>query len=254
MQRLSRAGLVLVLVAASCGGATGPSPVASSPAPPASPSPGPFSLEVLPPEAPTANRMAIPGSRYALLVRADAADGDTSPVTVSATATKASVLAILPASLVPGEVGEVWVVADATTQEASGSVAITASRGGITRTETRTLPVFPMPDDRAGEARPYFERWVAWLAEAQPELGITTATDWEPVFASTLLVVSHYSYWSTDWEMTVAWHNMIPPYDWTDVFLRARRTETAPSIAFRIDSVSGQSPPHPIAPPDTVVR
>ena len=82
------------------------------------------------------------------------------------------------------------------------------------------------------------------LPSAHPELGITAQTKWEPVFVSTLLVVSHYSYYSPDWELAIAWHNMIAPYDWTDMYLRHRGTETAPSIAFRIDSVSGGTAPH----------
>jgi hypothetical protein len=77
--------------------------------------------------------------------------------------------------------------------------------------------------------------WIEWLAAAHPELGITADTEWKPVFVSTLLVVSHYSYWSEDWEVTVAWHNMIPPDDWTEVHLRRRGVDTAPSLAWRRD-------------------
>jgi hypothetical protein len=54
--------------------------------------------------------------------------------------------------------------------------------------------------------------------------------------------------------MTIAWHNMIAPYDWSEVHLRHRGTESAPSLAFRIDSVSGATPPHAVEPPEVVVR
>jgi hypothetical protein len=225
------------------------------PSPTAVPSPpdAGFALDVLPPEEPAASRVAIPGSGYCFLVVVE--DGAPSPaaVTIEATATGATVTEIRPAQLVPGVVGEVWVVADPSTVETTGSVTITGTRGDVTRTETRSLPIFPMEDARP-EARTYFDRWVAWLESEHPELGIDAATDWRPVFVSTLLVVSHYSYWSEDWEVTVAWHNMIPPYDWTEVHLRRRWVDTAPSLAFKVDSVSGDAAPYAIAPPEVVVR
>jgi hypothetical protein len=252
--------LVTTLIVAGCSTASTPSP-APSPTPTTTPSAAPtaspaaaFAVDVLPPEAPAEVRMAIPGSRYCFLVVVTDDAPTPTPVTIEAAATKARVVEIRPAKLTPGTVGEVWVVADQTTVETTGSVTITATRDGVTKTVTRSLPVFPMVDERAKDARPYFERWVAWLAAEHPELGISAGGTWEPVFASTLLVVSHYAYWSEDWEMTVAWHNMIAPYDWTEVHLRRRGVDAAPSLAFRIDSVSGATAPHEVEPPEVVVR
>ena len=71
---------------------------------------------------------------------------------------------------------------------------------------------------------------------------------------STLLVVSHYACWSEDWEATILWHNMIAPYDWTEIQMRHRWTESVPSLAFRIDSASGATAPQAVAPPEVVVR
>jgi hypothetical protein len=62
----------------------------------------------------------------------------------------------------------------------------------------------PMVDERAKDARPYFDMWVAWLAANHPELGITKDTKWEPTFVSIFLVVSHYAYYSDEWEMKVS--------------------------------------------------
>ena len=90
--------------------------------------------------------------------------------------------------------------------------------------------------------------------ELQPGHAFSADTAWQPVFVSTLLVVSHYSFWSAGWEMTIAWHNMIAPYDWTEVHLRQRGVDMAPSLAFRIDSVSESIEPHEVAPPEAVVR
>ncbi|TAJ99655.1 MAG: hypothetical protein EPO36_11400 [Chloroflexota bacterium] len=244
-RRLVRLLAVLALVGctADAGGNPSPTPSASD-----------FTLVVSPSEEPAAIRMAIPGSRYCFLVRVDDASGSLQPVAIDATAAKAEVVDISPAELVPGVVGEVCVVADPTTAETSGSVTITASRDGVTKTVDRSLPVFPLDGDRAADAQPYFERWVAWLAAEHPELGITADQDWEPVFVSTLLIVSHYSYWSEDWEITVAWHVMIAPDDWSEVHLRRRGVDLAPSLAFRIESVSGGTDPIEVAPPAEVVR
>jgi hypothetical protein len=259
MRTIHCLSLLLVLALAGCSAAATPSPSPSPtplPSSPPTPSPTPaaeISLDVQPPEAPPEIRVAIPGSRYCFLVVADA--GTTAgPVTISATARKAKVVEILPVELPAGTVGEVCVVADATTTETTGSVVITATREGAEKSVTRSLKVFPMLDERAADAQPYFDLWVSRLAAAHPELGITADTAWEPVFVSTLLVVSHYSYWSEEWEMTVAWHNMIPPYDWTEVHLRRRGVDTAPSLAFKIDSVSGATAPYAVEPPEAVVR
>jgi hypothetical protein len=262
MRTIRPVTLLLVLVLAGCSGAASPSPSPTpTPAPTPTPTPAPtpspaadFTLDVLPPEEPAAIRQAIPGSKYCFLVVVKDAGAKAASVTIDASATKAKVVEIRPTQLTPGTAGEVWVVADPATTETSGSVTITAARDGVTKTATRSLPVFPMVDERAKDARPYFDRWVTWLATEHPELGITADTTWDPVFVSTLLVVSHYSYWSQEWEMTVAWHNMIPPDDWTEVHLRKRGVDTAPSLAFRIDSVSGATAPHTVTPPEVVVR
>ena len=44
--------------------------------------------------------------------------------------------------------------------------------------------------------------------------------------------------------MPLSWHNMIAPYDWTEVYLRHRDTESKPSLDFKIDSDSGKTAPH----------
>jgi hypothetical protein len=47
---------------------------------------------------------------------------------------------------------------------------------------------------------------------------------------------------------------MIPPDDWSEVHLRRRGVDVAPSIAYRQDSVSGGTEPREVAPPEVVVR
>lgn len=249
--------LTAVLLLGGCASAPPPTPPPQptpTPASSPSPSPVPFTIDVSPPEEPPEVRMAIPGQGVCFLVTVTDEAVPVVPVTITATATGAAIRAIEPAALVAGTVGEVWVVPDPTTREAVAQVTIIATRAGVVQTVERSLPVFPMADERRADAEPYLDRWVAWLVAEHPELGITEATRWTPEFVSVLLVVSHYAWWSDDWEVTVLWHNMIAPHDWTEIHLRHRWTESAPSLAFRIDSVSGGTAPHPVEPPEVVVR
>lgn len=260
MRAIRMAALASAVLIAAC--TTGeptsqPTPGPPTPSPTASPAPSTagFTMEVIPPEEPVEVRAAIPGQRICFLVTIADQGSATSPVTIGATASGATIERILPADLRPGRVGEVWIVPDATTTETTASVTISATRGAVTESVTRSILVTLRSDEgRARDAQPYFERWGAWLAAEHPELGITADTTWEPVFVSTLLVVSHYAYYSDAWEMTVAWHVMVSPYDWSEIHLRQRFTETRPSLAFRIDSFSGKTPPHAVEPPEVVVR
>lgn len=243
-------GLACVVVLAACSAAGSASPSLN----PSPTSGADFTLDVIPPEEPPEVRAAIPGQKVCFLVVVSDTATPATPVTIAAWASKAKVTGIEPVELTAGVVGEVWVVPDASAVETTASVTITATRAGVTKTVERSLPIFPMADERAADAQPYFEYWVAWLAAEHPELGITEDTTWEPTFVSTLLVVSHYAYWSADWELTVAWHVMMPPDDWSEIHLRHRGTESAPSLAFRTDSYSGETEPHAVEPPEVVVR
>ncbi len=250
-----------LVVAAGCSGTlAAPSPTVK-PAP--SPTPSPvvtpsatantaFDVQVYPSEEPVESRVAIPGEKVSFLVVVTSAASDA--VSVTATATGAHISDIKPAELKPGVVGEVWLTPDATESEATAHIAITLTRGTMVKTVERTVKVAPMLDERAKDAQPYFELWVDYLIKQHPELGITSQTKWDPTFVSTFLVVSHYAYYSDEWEMKVCWHNMIPPYDWTEVYLRHRGTEWKPSLDFKIDSVSGKTAPYATTPPDAVMR
>lgn len=211
-----------------------------------------FAMDVFPTEDPVAVRALIPGEHSSFLVRIrDAAAGGSIVITATSTgATLAKIVQPSPAK----PVGEVWFTPTPTSTDAVGSITISATRGAVVRTEQRSFQVMPMEGDRERDARPYFERWVAWLAARHPELGITAGTTWQPEYVSTLLVVSHYAYYSEDWELTLAWHNMIPPNDWTEIHLRRRGTDVAPSVAYRQDSVKASSEPRSVVPPEAVVR
>jgi hypothetical protein len=266
MESRSLVSVVLVALSiAGCSGAAATAAPTDPPTPPPTASPAPstptpvptaadagFTLTILPAEEPVESRVAIPGEKVSFLVTIDSPDG--SPVTIGATASGAKVTSIEPAQLTPGVVGEVWLVPDQVTDNTTVTVDFSAVRGGVTKTDTRSIVIWPVLDERANDAKPYFEMWATWLVANHPELGITAQTSWDPTFVSTFLVVSHYAYFSDEWEMKVSWHNMIPPDDWTEVYLRHRGTESKPSLAFRIDSVAGKTEAHSVTPPDAIMR
>ena len=208
-----------------------------------------FTLDVAP--ATVAGR-AIPGIPVVLLVTAsgDPSDGD---VTITAEAPGATVT-VEPAELPPGMVGEVTVVPDAVSADETINVTIIGSRGGIEHQQTRTVPVSPGEDTLQSEAAALLARFTEWLAVERPDLGIGPDTPWEGNLGGWVLVVNHYQYVSEDWELGLEWHVMIAPDDWARIYLRHRWTESVPSAAFEISSVSGELPPHEIDSPESVWR
>jgi len=214
------------------------------------PSPDPTGVIVLPAQDPVEARVAIPGELVCFLIAfGDEIEG----ATWSAQAEGAT---IVPVGKTGSLVDELCLTPDATLVETTATVTITADIPGraAPATVVRTIVVWPETDGRAADAQPYFERWIAWLGDNHPELGITADTTWQPTFVSTFLVVSHYAYWSDEWEMVIAWHNMIPPDDWTEVFLRRRGTDQLYTIGFRQDSVSGDTVPRAADLPDVLIR
>jgi hypothetical protein len=237
-------------------------PPSREPQPTASPTPAPTGLMVvtlLPAEDPVEARPAIPGERVCFLVQVDDRSLDDGDITFAATGDGLAVDSVPSTAPSPGEVGEVWVTIDPAvgTEETVATLELTVSHGGadpVDWVEQRSILVYPQEDSRAEIAQQYFDFWVAWLAAEHPELGITESTAWDSTYVSALLIVSKYAYWSDEWEMVVAWHEMIPPSDFTEVYLRRRDSETAYSLSFRQESFSGNTPPHQVNPTEQLIR
>jgi hypothetical protein len=215
---------------------------------------GHFALKVLPAEDRVPLRTAIPGERSTFLVRVLDNLPSAGRVTLSATAPGASV-SVEPARPRAGEVAEVTIIPKATTSAKSLTVTFRATRGTGTWTTRRSLPVIPGTDGRRQAANEHLALFIPWLAANHPELGISGGTRWQrTISGARLLIVSHYRYVSVEWEVGLSWHVMIAPHDWTEIYLRRRWSEDAPSLAFRIDSVSGDAEPHSVPPPEQVTR
>jgi len=210
--------------------------------------PVPFTIEVVP----TQIVDSIPGQRCVLLVTVEDEAAEcllALPVRISATADDATVT-VENRFIGPGEVAEVSVIP---APEKSGSgqfgdqtegreitVTIRAVRAGLEETVTVPITVTSEEEDLVGPlAAEVRDLFIPWLAENHPELGISQQTEWSGTIVTPhILVVTHYLYFSPEWEMHVYWHVMIPPYDWARIELRRRFEETLPSRAFEVPSRS----------------
>jgi hypothetical protein len=177
----------------------------------------------------------IPGAHTGILVtvRNDAPTDE--PVSLSVTATGATAAPV--PEVAAGEVAEVWVTPDAgLPDEAVVEIVVTGTRDGFESTVTRSATVFAWEDDREEYARVLLGVFTPWLAANRPDLGITPDSEFDgSLVAPQLLVVSHYLFLSEEWEMGLAWHVMIPPDDWAEIYLRPR-DGAAPTLAFRLSS------------------
>ena len=154
-----------------------------------------------------------------------------------------------------GEVAEVVVIPAQASIGTTIEVTITGNRGSASDEKVVSFEVIEGEDDRQEYAGMLLDRFVAWLAMNHPELGITDDTVWDGTMASPQwLVVSHYLFFSEEWEAHIEWHIMMPPDDWAKIDLRHRFDELEPSYAFKISSVNATSEPVPTELPETIWR
>ena len=224
------------------------------------PNPATFSIEVISrPYIPMKGEKEIPvamvGQRVVFLVVVEDTGEGTGygeAVDISATATGAEISVNNPV-IKPGEVAEVNVIPDQSSANKILTITIDGDRSGFKQTETFDIEINDWEDDLGELASEMRDKFIPWLATNHTELGITSETEWVGTIVNPgILVVMHYMFYSEDWEMYVTWHVMIPPYDWTKIYLRSRFTETRSSIAFEISSVQGGEEPHSIELPDWV--
>ncbi len=230
-----------------------------------------FSLTVVPRKM----NDAINGQVCVLLATVANEDGRESdePVRISATANDAAVT-VEPQTIRPGEVCEITVVPAVTfPQDWDGlpegtddlpfgeglevRVSIAGGRSGITQTQDVSISVLPGEDTVEEYATQMRDLFIPWLEREHPEFGITTDTEWTPTIVKPhILVVTHYLFFSDEWEMSVMWHIMIPPYNWAHVYLRPRYISTVPQHAYEITSVTEEPPldPQPMEVPTEIDR
>jgi hypothetical protein len=211
-----------------------------------------FSINVTPEQL---NGHSIAGQHCVFLVTiTDEGQEGQLPVRISAQAPGAEVV-IYHEDIFEEEVAEVVIIPAQASIGTIIEVTITGNRGSSSDEKVVSFEVIEGEDDRQEYAEELLDRFVSWLATNHPELGITDDTAWNGTMVSPQwLVVSHYLFFSEEWEAHIEWHIMIPPSDWARIDLRHRFDELAPSYAFEISSVNATSEPVPMEVPETVWR
>jgi len=207
--------------------------------------PATFTMKVVPEQI----EDTIPQQRCVLLVTIEESDADApgEPVTITAIGEGATAV-VAHGTVTAGEVAEVTVTMLQPQTGGEGgwpcSATIHAQRGATSRNVEVPIVLTSEEEDTVGPAAAEMrDRFVPWLAQNRPELGIDETTVWEGTIVKPhWLVVTHYLFFSDEWEMHVSWHVMIAPYDWARIDLRRRFHETLPSLAFEISSVSDPAP------------
>ena len=200
-------------------------------------------------------KYSIAGQHFVFLVTiTDEGQEGQLPVRISATAPGAEVV-IYQEDIFEGQVAEVVVIPAQASIGKTIKVTITGNQGSLTDKKVVSFDVAEGEDDRQEYAEELLDKFVSWLATNHPELGITDDTAWDGTMVSPVwLVVSHYLFFSEEWEAHIEWHIMVPPYDWAKIDLRHRFDELEPSYAFEISSLNATSEPVAIEVPETVWR
>ena len=221
------------------------------------PTPTTFSLEVIPGQM----EDSVSGQRCVFLVTVEDNDAGKA-VNISAEADSQwwrenTTVTVNPKAIVAGQVSEVTVIPN---ERISGPlwVVIRGERDGLEQTETITINVGEALPDLEGlaiYATELRDKFIPWLASNHPEFGITEETEWIPsVVRPHFMVVMYYLFFSEEWEMGLRWHVTIPPYDWTEIYLRHRITEVSPTYSFKISSLEAQAEPEAVEPEEMVWR
>ena len=221
---------------------------------------GAFHIDVIPETPELINgeynfKYSIAGQCFVFLVTiTDEGEESELPVHISATAPGAEVV-IHYYDIFEGEVAEVVVIPAQASIGKRIKVTVTGTRGTATDEKVFSFEVAEGEDDRQEYAEELLDKFVSWLATNHTELGITENTAWNGTMVSPVwLVVSHYLFFSEEWELHIGWHIMVPPYDWARIDLRHRFDELAPSYAFEISSLDANSDPVAMEVPETVWR
>ncbi len=117
-------------------------------------------------------------------------------------------------------------------------VEVSFTSGELVAHDTAYLYVLNWTFEGVSEVIEKRDVFIHYLETTYPELGINSSTSWTPIHNGVgILIVGHYLFKSTNWEMEIAWHVMIAPHDWVEIYLRPR-AEIQPSWAGKIDSWS----------------
>lgn len=178
----------------------------------------------------------IPGRRPLAIVTATSGSGDAATLTGTSTLSGMTV-SFVPERLVPGGSAEVWVDAPEVMSDVPFTVSVQATRGAESPSVTIDATVVPGVDDLSDTARQIAQVFLGRLGGQVAGLptDATALTSGTPVAG--LLVVTHYAWFTDTYEIGLAWHIMVAPDDFAEMYLRPRG-ERVPTRTYRISSWS----------------
>ena len=209
---------------------------------------GNFSLQV----TPNYMRDSVIGQKCIFLVTVTN-ESDGGAVSLSVSVQKMGSASVEPTAIKPGEVAEVTVIPNMTSDDENMTVVITGRRGDIEEQVAANILVNEgeIDDELKEMATKIQDLFVPWLSE----FGISNETEWEPVLICPhIMVVMYYTFYSEEWEMGVCWHVTIEPHNWARIYLRHRFNETKPSHAYEISTWTSPGEPHDWDLPENVWR
>jgi len=160
---------------------------------------------------------------------------------------------LYPNSISTGQIAEILFFPSKEGVNETLIVTISGRRRGLIQKISVSISVVDGKDEIVDYAVEMRNMFISWLADNHPELNITVETEWTGIIVNPkILVVMHYIFLSEDWELYLTWHVMIPPFDWTKIYLRRRYIEKTPSRAFEVSSVSALSEPKEISVPEWI--
>ena len=194
----------------------------------------------------------IPGQLF--VVVASATGGET-PVTVTSSVSGAATVEPGRVELEPGTVAEFTVIAKPESVGSTLTVDLTAERDSTREAHSMAIEVVDWSDNIRPLATELRDRFVAYLEQQNPELGVSSDTDWTPTITKPqILVVMHYLFFSDEWEMGITWHVTVPEHAWSRMYLRPR-DQMLPTFGLEIPSyLDPDSTPAPWEPPAEIDR
>ena len=178
----------------------------------------------------------IPGTRPLALVSVDTDADDAVELTGTASLSGAEV-SFQPASVSAIGVAEVWVTLPETADETPFTVTVTATVDSTNAEVTIDATAIPGTDDLGPTAITIVDVFLDEMEGLVPGLPASGNDLANGTPVAGLLVVSHYAWFTDEYEIGLAWHIMIAPDDFAELYLRPR-DEAAPTMAFRIDTWS----------------
>lgn len=178
----------------------------------------------------------IPGHRPLAIVTASGGTGAAANLVGTSSLSGLSV-SFVPESLAPGASAEVWVDVPEVSEDVPFTVTVTAAQGKEQQSLTVSATAVPGVDDIAETATQIAAVFLDRLHAQLPGLpaDVSKLVNGTPVAG--LLVVTHYAWFTDAYEIGLAWHIMVAPDDFAELYVRPRG-ERAPTHTYRINSWS----------------